>query len=99
MSPTFADATAVLARHGIDPAADAAALLAALADRGWAARVEEIEGGARGRPPRVRALALRPYPPGHVGLGWSGHEHLQASGWSKEEALVRLLAAAIGRGG
>ncbi len=43
MRPAFKDAPAVLARHGIAADADAETLLAELAARGWAARVEELE--------------------------------------------------------
>ena len=66
MSPAARDVPAVLARHGFAPDADEATLLAALADRGWAARVEERGAGGTGRPPRFRALATRPRPPAAV---------------------------------
>ena len=100
MSPTFKDAPAVLARHGIPPDADAAALLAELAARGWEARVEELAAGAGragGRSPRFRVLAIRPRAagaadaPNHRG----SHDHLQASGRTAAAALARVLAAAL----
>ncbi len=97
MSPTFRDAPAVLARHGIAPDADADALLAALAALGWAARVEELAAGAGragGRSPRFRVLATRVRPDPVPGR--SSHEHRQASGRTAEAALVRMLAAVLG---
>ena len=100
MSPTFKDAPAVLARHGIPPDADADALLAALAALGWEAQVEELEVGRAGRggaSPRFRVLAtrLRPDPvPGR-----SSHDHRQASGATAAAALGRVLAAVLERGG
>ena len=91
------DAPAVLARHGIDPAAGEAALLAELAARGWAARVEEAETGRAGRAVRpYRALALRS-PAGADGGRWPAHR--QASGRTAEAALGRVLAAVLERGG
>ena len=94
MSPTFEDAPVVLARHGVPPDADA--LLAELAARGWAARVEELEAGAGragGRSPRFHVLATRlRADPG----AWCGsHDHRQASGRTAEEALVRVLVAVL----
>ena len=105
MSPRHAAFPAVLARHGIAPDADAATLLAALEARGWEARVEEMptrpEGGT-GPPSRFRVLALRTRPPGEV-TDRPGHHvahrHLQASGRTAEEALGKLLAAALEREG
>ena len=94
MSPKPKDAPAVLARHGIPPDADAGALLAALAARGWEARVEEQEAGAGrggGRSPRFRVLAIRPRSAGDPGAERSSHDHRQALG--------RVLAAALEREG
>ena len=85
----------MLARHGIPPEADADALLAALAARGWEARVEEMEAGAArtgGRSPRFRVLATRPR---DAGGGRGSHDHRQASGRTAEAALVRVLAAVL----
>ena len=62
MSPAARDAPAVLARHGVPPDADAAALLAELAARGWEARVEELEVGG-GRLHRVRRAGPGPRAP------------------------------------
>ena len=95
----------LLARHGIAPDADEATLLAALAARGWEARVEELatrpEGGS-GRAPRYRALALRTRPPEEV-TDRPGHHvahrHLQAGGRTAEVALGKLLAAVLEREG
>ena len=99
MSPTVKDAPAILARHGVPPDADAAALLAALAARGWEARVEELEVGRTGRggaSPRFRVLAIRSRA---AGDGYGSHDHRQASGRTAEEALGRVLAAVLERGG
>ena len=88
MSRRFKDAPAVLARHGVPPDADASALLAALAARGWAARVEELEAGRAdrgGASPRFRALAIRPH--GGTDAGRGSHDHRQASGRTAEAAL------------
>ena len=89
--------SAVLARHGIAPDADEVALLAELAARGWAARVEERETGRAGRvgaAPRYRALGIRTRPPaGASGRDWPTHR--QASGRTAEAALVRVLAAVL----
>jgi hypothetical protein len=105
VSPAFKDAPAVLARHGVPPDADAGALLAALAARGWEARVEELEartGRGGGRAPRFRALALRTRLPEEVTTRRGhhlSHRHLQASGATAEAALGRVLAAVLERGG
>ena len=98
MSPVFKDAPAILARHGVPPDADADALLAALAARGWEARVEELEIGRADRTgytPRFRALAVRP----HDAVGRGSHDHRQASGRTAEAALGRVLAAVLEHGG
>ncbi len=82
---------AVLARHGIDPAADETTLTAALAARGWQASVEETDGVR----PRDRNATARwrrdrgagPYP-----------GHLQHTGPTAVEALATVLARDDGRG-
>lgn len=97
MSPRWVDVPAVLTRHGIDPHADAATLLAALEARGWTARVEDRAEAGPGRA-RVRAFALRRRPAAMIAAeqDWS-HDHCQASGRTTEEALGRVLAAALER--
>jgi hypothetical protein len=98
VSPATPDVPAVLARHGVDPDADAAALLAALEARGWEAGVEGPGTDGAGRTPRFRALAFRrravPRDRGH-----GTQDHRQASGRTAEEALGRVLAAVLERGG
>ncbi len=99
MSPTFRDAPAVLARHGVPPDADAETLLAALAARGWDARVEEQEVGRADRNrrgPRFRALAIRTRA---AGVDQGSHLHRQASGRTAEAALGKVLAAVLEREG
>ena len=93
---------AVLARHGVAPDADAAALLAVLEARGWQAQVEEPPGDnpRRNRTTRrFRALAVRRRPDAVAGarptLGSLAHR--QASGRTAEEALARVLAAVLAR--
>ena len=54
--PHRPEVPAVLARHGVDPDAGEAALVAALAARGWTAQAEE---SADGHLPRFRAVAFR----------------------------------------
>ena len=101
MSPAPRDVPAVLARHGISLDADKPTLLAALADRGWEARVEEPVSrptGTTGRAPRFRVLALRPRPfeanrPASRSPGM--RLHLQASGRTAAAALARVLAAVL----
>ncbi len=96
--PRKADTPAVLARHGVDPGADAATLLARLEAGGGEATVAGPGAGGAGRPPRFRALALRrravPRDRGH-----GTQDHRQASGRTAEEALGRLLAAVLEGGG
>ena len=92
----------MLARHGIPPDADAAALLAALAVLGWEARVEELEVGRvgpGGASPRFRALAFRTRPASADRGRRGSHDHRQASGATAEAALARVLAAALEHGG
>ena len=92
------DVAAVLARHGVDPAADEAALVAALEARGWTAGAEELASpsGMTGRSPRYRALAFRRRAdPRDQG----SHDHRRASGRTAAEALGRVLAAVLERGG
>ena len=104
MSPAIRDVPAVLARYGIAPDADAPTLLAALAARGWEARVEELPGrptGTTGRA-RFRVLALRRLPfetsvPAALRPGT--RRHLQASGQTAEAALARVLASVLESGG
>ncbi len=97
MSPRWVAVPAVLARHGIDPTADAATLLAELAARGWEVRVEERAEAGPGRA-LFRVLALRRRPAAAVAaqMDWS-HDHRQASGRTAAEALGRVLAAALER--
>jgi hypothetical protein len=88
----------VLARHGVDPAADAAALLARLEACGWEARVEGPPAGRAGLAARFRALAFRRRAvPGDRGQ-WT-QDHRRASGRTAEAALGRLLAKVLERGG
>jgi hypothetical protein len=98
VSPAARDVPAVLARHGVDPAADAATLLAALEARGWEAAVEGPAAGRAGKAARFRALAFRrravPRDRGH-----GTQDHRRASGRTAEEALGRVLAAALAGGG
>ncbi len=101
MSPITLDVPAVLARHGIAPDADAATLLAALAARGWEARVEErpvpAEGGTR-RGPRFQALVIQTRPPEEIAtlaVQRCLHRHRQAGGRTAEQALGRVLAAVL----
>ncbi len=90
----------MLARHGIDPDAEASTLLAELEARGWEASVEEREEGGRHRQPAFRALALRRRPllAADDGSPWS-HDHRQGSGRSAEGALRQVLAAVLEREG
>jgi hypothetical protein len=99
MSPRWVDVPAVLTRHGIDPQADAATLLAELEARGWAASVEERAEAGPGRA-LFRALALWRRSAATIAteMDWS-HDHRQASGRTAEEALGRVLAAALERKG
>ncbi len=93
------DVPAILARHGIPPEADAATLLAALADRGWHAQVErEVADDPRGRPPRYRALAFRRRVEGVPDKAYEFHAHRQAVGRSAEDALGLVLATILERG-
>ena len=100
MSPRGPDVPAVLARHGIDPDADAATLLAELRGRGWAVHVEDRKEGGRRRQPRFRVLASRPRP--EVADGQrppSAVIHQQGSGRTEAEALGQVLAAVLEREG
>ena len=100
--PRQPDVAAVLARHGVDPAADAATLLAALEARGWEAGVEGADAptGHTGRSPRFRALAIRRRAvPWDRGRGHGMQDHRRASGRTAEEALGRVLAAVLEGGG
>ncbi len=83
---------AVLARHGIDPAADETTLTAALAARGWQASVEETGRSPAAGPKRDRAVATRPRGAGP----YPGH--LQHTGPTAVEALATVLARDDGRG-
>ena len=98
--PRNPDVPAVLARHGVAPDADAAALLAVLEARGWRAGVEGADAptGHAGRSPRFRALAFRrrAVP---MDRGQGTQDHRRASGRTAEAALGRLLAAVLERGG
>ena len=99
MSPRRTDVPAVLARHGIDAEADAATLLAALADRGRRVHVEDRREGGLRRQPRFRVLASRPRP--EVADGQrppSALIHWQGSGRTEAEALGQVLAAVLERG-
>lgn len=90
MSPTRRQVPAVLARHGIDPAAGASELTAALAARGWEVTVEETAGG---RHPRWRAMAFRHAAGGVMGAGLVASR--RASGATAAAALGRLAAAIL----
>ena len=101
MSPRTPNAPAVLARHGVPPDADAAALVAALEARGWQVRVEEPPADAHGRgrqSPQYRALAFRRRPADAVeatDAAYRSHDHRQAVGRTAEAALARVLAAVL----
>jgi hypothetical protein len=98
VSPVTPDVPAVLARHGVDPDADAATLLARLEAEGWEAAVEGPAAGRAGKAARFRALAFRRRAvPGDRGQ-WS-QDHRRASGRTAEAALGRVLAAVLERGG
>ena len=102
MSRRRTDVAAVLARHGVDPGADATALLRALEVRGWEASVEEMGvevGRPRGRWSRYRALTFKRRPAPDVGADRGSHAHYQAGGRTAEEALGRVLAAVLELGG
>ena len=92
------DVAAVLARHGVDPAANEAALAAALAARGWTGQVEELVAppGPIGRARRFQATAFRAEEPRHHGRG--AIQYRRASGRTAEGALGRVLAAVLERG-
>ena len=92
------DVPAVLARHGLDPAAGEAALVAALAARGWTGQVERLESapGATGRSRRFQATAFRPGEPRQHGCG--AMDYRRASGRTAEGALGQVLAAVLVRG-
>ena len=88
-----ADVPVVLARHGIDPDADADALVAALAGRGWAVTREEEETAPRQRP-RWRALATRPRAFADP-RRYRSADHVRGRGRTEVEALAGALAAAL----
>ena len=87
---TVRDVPTVLARHGVDPGADAGTLAAALADRGWEAAVEEV-AISPGTAPRHRALARR------SGEG-AFPVHRQAYGRTAAAALGLVLAKVLDQG-
>jgi len=90
-----ADAPAVLLRHGVSPDADADALEAGLAARGWALSVEEVTpSGGAGKARRFRVVATRR---GSAGTPRPFAEHLQATGSPGAAALARVLAKALAR--
>ncbi|MDP9363524.1 MAG: hypothetical protein M3Q10_04720 [Chloroflexota bacterium] len=93
------DVAAVLARHGIDPASNEAAMVAELAARGWTGQVEELVAppGATGRTRRFRAMAFRPREP--VGRAPCPRPYRRAKGRTAEGALGQVLAAVLERGG
>ena len=94
----FGDAPAVLRRHGIDPATGVVGLTAALAERGWAVRLEEGDGGLSVKSARRwRALAMRPRPPRAAPMYPAFSDHVQGRGRIEAEALARALAAALKR--
>ncbi len=86
-------------RHGIDPAANEAAMVAELAARGWTEHVEELVAppGATGRTRRFRAMAFRPREPGDRGHG--ARAYRRAKGRTAEGALGQVLAAVLEREG
>ena len=83
----------VLARHGIDPDADAGELAAILAGRGWAVALEEEETAPRPSQ-RWRVLATRPRPDAGPRLTRPG-DHVQARGRTEVAALGRAVAKAL----
>lgn len=89
MSRRRRDVPGVLARHGIDPNANAEELAAALAARGWRVSVEEDAGS---RQPRWRALAFRRQAEGGIVAS------RRASGATAAAALARLAAAVLEAG-
>ena len=92
---TAADARAVLARHGVDPALDAGGLAAALLARGWTVVVEEDDAAPAARQwQRWRALATRPRPDADP-WGVGPTDHVQGRGRTEAEVLGRVLAAAL----
>ena len=92
------DVPTELARHGIDPAANEAALVAELAAWGWIGQVEELVAppGLIGRSRRFQATAFRAGKPGDRGYGAMAHH--RASGRTAAGALGRVLAAVLERG-
>ena len=86
-------ARAVLGAHGIDPDADADALVAALAARGGCVRLEEIEGRGRGWPPRWSGRAARAAPPGSRVA--DRPRHVMVRGADGRAVLARILAKVL----
>jgi hypothetical protein len=98
VSPRRPEIPAVLARHGIDPAADEVTLLAELAARGWEVRVEDRRDDGVRLQPRYRAVAFRQRPSGTPGRRppWLPDHH-QGSGQTADGALRQVLAAVLAR--
>ncbi len=96
-----ADVATVLARHGIDPAADEMTLTATLEACGWVALVEEVGTSLGAGRRRYQARATRPRPPGAAAV--QGHpadlfpDHLSARGRTAAEALALVLATVLER--
>ncbi|MDP9356685.1 MAG: hypothetical protein M3R02_15635 [Chloroflexota bacterium] len=87
-----ADVSAVLARHGIDPDADAETLRTALEARGWPVTVEE-SGIGRARRSTAHATRVRDAPgPGAFPII---RKSVRATGLTPQAALAFVLAKAL----
>ncbi len=90
-----ANAAVVLARHSIDPDADADTLVAALETRGWQVTVDEVLTSA-GPGRRYRAMVCHPSSPEkHPARGFPAH--LQHTGPTAAAALAAVLATVLER--
>ncbi len=87
-----ADVSAVLARHGIDPDADAETLMAALEGRGW--RVT-IEATGIGRTQRYTAHATRVHENPHPDAFPRVRKVTRTTGATPRAALAFALAKAL----
>ncbi len=94
MSRPISQVCAVLARHSIDPNADAATFLSELNVRGWEASVEERASDDQRRRPAFRALALKQRT-GPALSAYRSRTHRLGSGHTEVEALRRVLAAVL----
>ena len=86
-------ARAILTAHGLDSAADADVLMAAIEARGWTVQVERHDTWER--PRRYRVRASRPAPDTHPSLGIL--THLSAAGPRMQTALVVALGKILTR--